>query len=385
LLDYFYFRIRLLLDDLDSVRWQICEAAEESIARNRTIFWLHVCVAVALMSMSYFTELRKAYFELKLKVLADRLSKVKGRRSVYTVRLRSFLFDPDLERLGDELAAAFLQGIRQARQEKREQERDRDQQRLQQAHEAIDREIMERAERLGRSYKVQRTLRRDLSLSRKKSLLSDLIGFVALGSRAFNDPSQEELRLNKLVSVLADLTDSELCNEAKALHTDAKRATTFKQKEHFLSLAIAAQRACRHATYEPPDVETTSVIRETLPTLYLRLWEIAGELFTVEALLPSGVDAEMAKAVLLVLIDPGSRERIFQKKYRPADRLKKDVARYYMRIRQPFKPECFDRTISRLHAEGFCIQSQRLMKRCTRSLQNLRSGDRLKHRQLSVR
>jgi hypothetical protein len=306
----------------------------------------------ALMSMFYFGELRNAYFSLKLKAISERLSAAEGHRWIYTVRLRSFLFDPDLERLEDELGARFLQNIRRAREEKRRQQNTRDQERLQQAHEAVDQEILETSERLGRSYKIRRTLRQNLTLSRKKSLLAELVRFATMGSGAIRNPDQEEAKLSKLVNLLADLADGEICNRAKVLHAEAKKATTFKQKERFMSMAIEVQRAYRRDTNASAEVEPMPETREIFPTQYLRLWERAEEVFSVDGLLPAGMDVEMAKAILLILIDPGSRERIFQKKYRPADRLKKDVMRHYVRIGKPFHPECFDRTVSRLHAEG---------------------------------
>ncbi len=266
--------------------------------------------------------------------------------------MRSFLFHPDLEELQDLLNARFLQKIREARAEKLRQQNVRNEERLRRAHEALDSEILETAERLGKSYKVRRALRRNLALCRKRNLLSELVGFAMIGSRALHSPDHDEAKLNKLVGVLADLADGELCAEAKALHDSAKQATAFKEKEQFLSAAIEAQRTYRRTITTVPEVETESATRETFPMQYIQLWDRAREVFSVDGLLPPDVDAEMAKAVLLVLIDPGSRERIFQAKYRPADRLKRDVARYYSRIGCRFTPECFDRTVSRLHAEG---------------------------------
>jgi hypothetical protein len=236
--------------------------------------------------------------------------------------------------------------------EKLQQKNVRDLERLQQAHDAIDQEILDIAERLGKSYKVRRVLRRELALSRKRSLLADLVGFAMTGSHALHDPDREEAKLNKLVGVLADLTDGELCDEAKALHDAANQAAIFKEKERLLSAAIEAQRAYRRATIEAPEPQAEPESVATLPVQYIRLWDRAREAFSVDDLLPSDMDAEMAKAILLVLIDPGSRERIFQEKYRPADRLKRDVARYYSRIGVPFRPVIFDRTVSRLHDEG---------------------------------
>jgi hypothetical protein len=306
----------------------------------------------ALFSARYFLELRDAFFGLRMKEIAERLSRVEGRRWTYTVRMRSFLFYPDLEHLEDIFSARFLQRIKQVRVEKQRQQNVRDEERLWQAHEAIDREILETAERLGKSYKVRRALRRNLRLSLKRNLLADLVGFAVKGSQALHSPDQEEAKLNKLVNVLADLADGELCDEAKKLHADAKKAKAFKQKEQLMSAAIEAQRICRRATNASAEVEPAPETKEILPTQYVRLWERAEEVFSVDGLLPAAMDVEMAKAILLILIDPGSRERIFQKKYRPADRLKKDVTRHYVRIDRPFRPECFDRTLSRLHAEG---------------------------------
>lgn len=307
---------------------------------------------VIFFSARYFLELRDTFFSIRLKELAERLSALEKQTWVYTVSMRSFMFYPNLEQLEDFLSARFLERIKKVRTDKLQQQNLRDRERLQQAHGALDREILENAERLGKSYKIRRKLRKDLSLSSKRGLLADLVGFAMLGGQALHDPDREEARLAKLIGILANLVDGEFCDKAKSLHDAAKQATSFKEKERLLSAAIEAQRTFRRAAVASPEVEVSADPKEVLPTQYIRLWDRAREMFSVDELLPPDMDAEMAKAILLVLIDPGSRERVFQEKYRPADRLKRDVARYYSRIGIPFRPECFDRTVSRLHADG---------------------------------
>lgn len=333
--------------------------AQKNIVLSVTLMTVHMVLSrVAIFSARYFAELRDAFFKLRLQKVAQRLQRETGGKWQYTVRMRSFLFYPDLEHLQDMMSARFLQIIRDSRAQKLREQKDRDAKRLQQAHEQIDEELREAALRLGDSHKVRKALRKDLSLSRKRSLLADLAGFAIKGPAAFRESGADEAKLSKLVAVLAELADGEICEEAKVLHGNAKDSLLFKDKERLLSQAIEAQRAHRRKGVLLQSTATTEglvlpqAVGEEAPMQYIRLWDHARNVFQIDDLLPDYMDKEMTKAILLVLIDPGSRERNFQAKYRPEDRLKKDVARYYGRIGTPFTPASFDRTLWILQGEG---------------------------------
>ena len=311
-----------------------------------------------ISSAQYFVELKKAFYEIGYEGLSKKYCKESGSNEFWDVRMSTILFCPDLEDLRDRMRVFMLDQIKQVRNKKRQLRSAAEQAKLQADHFQIDQEILALAQETGKERKIRRRLRRNLSLSDKKSMFLDLAKFAVQGSGSFVE-NREETKLQKGVDYLIDLSGGSLSGEAQRLHLLAKQSSDFKTKEQYLKQAIEAQKQFNRegavAKTLPDTLQEAQEPRQIVSREInqLPLWSYARKVFVINELLPSNVDEMMATTILILLISPGDKSRRFQAKYWRESTLRREVIHHYERIlKSSYQPTVFVKTLKWLSSEG---------------------------------
>lgn len=155
------------------------------------------------------------------------------------------------------------------------------------------------------------------------------------------------------VMLLEAETESVITEKARALRDQALITEDRRERIRLLKLAIHTDRSA----YEEPLVDLSKphveVERSKSENKFIVLDEVMEKSFTIEHLVPPGINAGMVKEILLELLDPGSGQRRFQKAYRPETRLRRRARyRYETWVGQPFDPRAYKKALDWLVQEG---------------------------------
>ena len=139
--------------------------------------------------------------------------------------------------------------------------------------------------------------------------------------------------------------------EARRLYAQAVEITGRRAKIRLFGRAIREERQ-KEGNNVPESAPVIDIARKN-EVRFIELDQLMEEQFQISELIPASVDADMAKEVLLELLDPGSQQRRFQKAYRPESRLKRRVKQRYERwCGGQFDPRSFQTSVSWLLREG---------------------------------
>ncbi len=144
------------------------------------------------------------------------------------------------------------------------------------------------------------------------------------------------------------------CKTAKAvgLRDRALKEADRRTRIRLLKQALHEERSAEEAAEEPAK-ERIEAAPQNGEARFIVLDQVMEERFQIAELVPEGVDALMAKEILLELLDPGSGQRRFQNAYRPEPRLRRRVRqRFSAWCDVEFDPCAFDETLKWLVRVG---------------------------------
>ena len=313
--------------------------------------FLAVFSYMPLFCWRYFETLHDALCGIRISKLAKTLVAERGGGPTMTVRWSRFLFSRDLVDLEDRIRRSLLRQIDEIRKGKRQQTLELQSAHHKLRHDAIDEEIERLATETGEIRRARKALGKNLSLSAKRSVLYDMLVIARKESRSAT--ADQDARLQRLVDRLVETSEGTLCEEANQLYALAKNASDPKTKVRFMQQAIEEQKK---ATIRPvPQATSVTLADAPKPPEYLQavpLWDYARQIFVIGDLLPNDVDERMATGIILLLVGPGNRQRIFQAKYWPETRLRNEVIAYYQRtFGESYRPASFEKTLRWLLAE----------------------------------
>ncbi len=142
---------------------------------------------------------------------------------------------------------------------------------------------------------------------------------------------------------------------AQAFYRAAGEQTDRRAKIRLLKQAIRTERNAISKAEDAPPAPKPDAADKLISSdvKFVALSELLEERFEIAHLFPKGVDAVMAKEILIVLLEPGRRKRRFQESYRPEPRIKRRVVnRYNAWVDAPFDPSVYRKTLDWLLREG---------------------------------
>lgn len=191
------------------------------------------------------------------------------------------------------------------------------------------------------------------------------------GSFLQNLKARRRQRASQLRTRFLELTGAVAGLEAHELFQQATNAADTREERNLLTRAITSQRqfleaiAAGASARESRDSHPPSVASPSLPaeTVCVTLEDEISRMFPVPDYLPSYLDAEMTRAILVVMVDPGRDMNLFGKKYRPEDGLLRDVYKQrFRKFRLPFEPAAYKTALDWLVFEGILIRGRKLHK-----------------------
>ncbi len=157
-------------------------------------------------------------------------------------------------------------------------------------------------------------------------------------------------------------TEAKECESdaARALCAQALRETDRRTRIRLLGNAIREERQSEDSSASQIESVSPIAVAPASEVKFIKLDELMEKKFQIAHLVPSSLDAAMAKEILLELLDPGSQQRRFQKAYRPESRLKHRVQqRYESWVQAPFDARSFYDTLAWLVDEGIVFTKRK--------------------------
>lgn len=140
---------------------------------------------------------------------------------------------------------------------------------------------------------------------------------------------------------------------ARELARQAIGQSDRRTRIRLLKQAIRAERAEEEDPIAASAEEEVQIERSKGENRFIVLDQLLETSFHINEFVPSGMDAGMAKEILLELLDPGNGQRRFQNAYRPEARLRRRVRQRYESWQgRQFDPRSYQGALDWLVREG---------------------------------